>query len=225
MRRTLIVLLAGIVTAGCSNALSGVGDLSERVVHGDRSSTTTTTLAGPVIEIEPVTGVVWVNEGLDAGIGDGVEPDVLVARIWERGGGSSEFVQSSPDEIAAALSGLEFPRLVPTGVTHVSSQLVYDRSTLTLDPSQSAAFGLWSAEPYSIPRGEGQLAVLRVGRNQVPGTPENEYSVFRVSDGREVSWVDGAYVYSMFCRTGVSEEACLAVAGSTTTLAILTLAR
>jgi len=200
-----------------------VGDLSQQVVFGDTSSTTTTTLAGPVIDVVAVTGVEWVNEGLDAGVSADTDVDVLVSRIWDRSPRTSEFVQASPIEVTTALPGVQFPRLIPGRVTHVSSQLVFDRATLTLDPSQSAAFGLWAAEPYSIPRGEGQMAVLRVGHNQVPGSTEREFSSFIVADGREVSWVNGAYVYSLFCRTGVTEEACFTVAESTTSLSTLTL--
>lgn len=224
MRRIApIVLITTLAVVGCGDALTGVGDFSERFVHGDTSSTTTTTVPeGPVVALSPVTDATWMNEGLDAGVGR-VEADVLIARIWDRSPKTSEFVQAAPLEIVATLPGLKFPRLLPAGVTHISSQLVYDRQTLTLDPASSAAFGMWTAAPYTVPRGEGQSAVLRVGRNQVPGTGEGDISTFRVADGREMSWIEGDYVYSLFCRTGVSEEACFAIAESTVTLSLLTL--
>ena len=78
-------------------------------------------------------------------------------------------MQAGRFEIAAALPGVEFPRLVPEKVTHISSQLVFDPLTGTLDVGTSAAFGLWTAEPYTVPRIEGQLVVLRVGlRSALP---------------------------------------------------------
>ena len=222
MRKTLIPVVLVVVTAtACGDALGGVGDLSRRVVHGDdlTSTTVTTAAAGPVLALGPVTNLAWSNDGLEEATEDAETVDEVLRRVWvDRGDGVSPFIQASRFEIERALPGLEFPRLVPTGVSHVSSQLVYDTETATLDAATSAAFGLWSVEPYSAPRSEAQLAVLRVGLKTFDEGADNQYSSFVVADGREVSWTAGDYVYSLFCRVGVSEEACFAMAESSVPL-------
>ncbi|MDX1690423.1 MAG: hypothetical protein R3290_05320 [Acidimicrobiia bacterium] len=223
MRRIVpaLALLAVLATA-CGDALRGVGDLSRDFVYAGVSSTTTTTVAeGPQLNLQGITGATWVNDGLDAGVG--LEPEQLIANVWNRGTQSSEFVQASRREIAAALPGIEFPRLTPAGVTHVSSQLVFDLQTATLAPSTAAAFGLWVGAPYELPRNEAQLAVLRVGLDEFDDLPVGEIFSVRVAGGRELSWVKGDYVYQLFCRTGVTEESCFAIAESTTPLSILSI--
>ena len=114
----------------------------------------------------------------------------LIRAVWERGGDEADFVQASRNEISAALPGIRFPRLIPVAVTFVSSQLVFDRQTATLDVSTAAAFGLWVAQPYTVPRTEGQIAVLRVGLRTVDtGQQEGEILTFTLSTGRELAWV------------------------------------
>lgn len=220
-----MLLVAAATLAGCSDPLGGVGDLSRRIVHGDDETSTTTTteaMTGAVLDLKGVNrDVAWYNDGLDAGAGTLSRED-LIRAVWERGGDQADFVQASRAEISAALPGIRFPRLVPGAVTDVSSQLVFDRQTGTLDVSTAAAFGLWGAEPYTVPRTEGQVAVLRVGlRTLDTGQPEGEILTFTLSTGRELAWVEGDYVYQLFCRTGVTEEGCFAIAESTTPLALL----
>ena len=43
----------------------------------------------------------------------------------------------------------------------MTSQLVYDTASATLDAEFSAAFGLWPVEPYTVQ--DANVAVLRVG--------------------------------------------------------------
>lgn len=221
MRRLIpIVLALAVATSACGDALDGVGDLSRDFVYGGVPSTTSTTAAqGPALNLAGITDLVWANDGLDAGVSLGTEQ--LISAIWLRGGETSAFVQASRREIAAALPGIEFPRLAPAGITHVTSQLVYDQQTATLDVSTAAAFGLWTGEPYTLPRNEAQLAVLRVGLNEFDDLPAGEFFSVRIADGRELSWGKGDYVYQLFCRTGVSEDACFAIAESTTPLSII----
>ena len=225
MRRILIPLvLLALAASACGDALSDVGDLSRRIVHGDETTSTTNTTvpAGPVLVLGPVTEVAWSNDGLEEATED-YEVDQVLRRIWiDRGDGVTPFIQASRFEIERVLPGIEFPRLVPSAVRHVSSQLVYDVQTASLGVATSAAFGLWSVEPYTAPRNEAQLAVLRVGLKTFEEGEDNEYFSFIVADGREVSWTDGDYVYSLFCRVGVSEEACFAMAESTVPLSSLT---
>ena len=60
------------------------------------------------------------------------------------------------------------------------------------------------------------MAVLRVGlKTFADDLDDGEISSFRVAEGRELSWGFGDHVYQLFCRTGVTEEACFEIAGST----------
>jgi hypothetical protein len=222
VRRILIVVTAALLTAACSDPLGGVGDLSRRVVHGDETSTTSTTAAAadPGVALEDVGEAVWINDDLDAGVGL-ISSEALITAIWSRGDSTSSYIQASRREVAAALPGIRFPRLVPTGVRWVSSQLVYDPQSATLDPATAAAFGMWSEVPYSAPRIEAQLAVLRVGFDSFGDIEEGDISSFRVAEGRELSWAQGGYVYQLFCRTGVTESSCFAMAEATGLLSLL----
>jgi hypothetical protein len=111
--------------------------------------------------------------------------------------------------------------LIPAPVTHISSQLVFDTQTALYDVSTAAAFGMWIGEPYDLPRTEAQLAVLRVGLRTVSDIDTGEFLSFQVADGRELAWTRGEYVYQLFCRTGVTEAACFAMAESMFSLAAM----
>ncbi len=222
MRRISVLIVCTLVLSACGDALEGVGDLSRGIVHGDRTSTTSTLVeSGPDLRLDPVTMVIWSNDGLGATTA-GLSHDDLLLQLWARRDGDTQSVQSSRREIADLLPGIEFPLLAPEGVTHVSSQIVFDTQIETLGVGTAAAFGMWVGEPYTAVRSEAQLAVLRVGLKTFDdGTPDNEVFSFSVADGRELSWVDGDYVYQLFCRTGVLPEACEAMAESTIQLSLL----
>lgn len=224
-RRLLIITtLAALAAAGCGDILEGVGDLSRDVIHGgSTTSTTTTTLPQPGGGM-PLVGlssdVTWVNDQYP--VISGETSDMVVRRVWQRGDGVDPYIQAGRAEIAAALPGIEFPRLIPEKVSHISSQLVYDLQTGTLDVGTAAAFGLWTAEPYTVPRVEGQLVVLRVGlRSALGGEASEGISTFQTNDGRELAWAAGDYVYQLFCRRGISEESCFAMAEALTSLQLL----
>ena len=220
MHRSALLLLALLLVA-CGDVLDGVGDLSQGIVHGDRSTTTTLPVREvPGSELHPITELVWINDELGV-VTAGLEADLILLSVWERGKQTSS-VQASRREISDVLPGVEFPQLAPEGVTHVSSQLVFDIQSAALNVGSAAAFGLWAGEPYTASRSQAQLAVLRVGLKTFDdGTADNEVASFSVADGRELSWVDGDYVYQLFCRTGVSVEACSAMAESMIPLALL----
>ncbi len=222
MRRVLALLGLSVTIAACGDALDGVGDLSRGIVHADQSSTTTTAPVGQVdLRLSPITGAIWINDDLGAATA-GLDGDELIVAVWFRGDLVSASQQSSRREIADVLPGIEFPQLAPEGVTHISSQLVFDTQTTSLGVGTAAAFGYWVGEPYTAARSEAQLAVLRVGfKTFDDGSPDNEVFSFSVADGRELSWVDGEYVYQLFCRTGVSVESCSALAESTIPLSLL----
>lgn len=213
-----------LVAAGCGDLLSGIGDLSEQVVHGDRPDTTTTTLGGSVdLRLKGVTNVAWFNDGMDAATANLSREDTIVA-VWldrENRGFEGGFIQATRREIARALAGVQFPQLVPSQVTHITSQMVYDPVTIALDANTAAAFGLWAGEPYLAPRSESQLAILRVGLNTVSGSLDTEIVSFRVSDGQELAWTQGSYTYQLFCRRGIPEQACYAMAESTIPLDLM----
>jgi len=218
------VALLALSATGCGDALQGVGDLSRDFVHGETTTVvTTTTLPQPGggMALVGLTGsVVWVNDQYR--VDRGLTADTVVRRVWQRGDGIDPYIQAGREEIAVALPNVEFPRLVPEKVTHISSQLVFDVQTGTLDVATAAAFGLWTAEPYTVPRTEGQLVVLRIGlRSALAGEGAEGISTFQLADGRELAWSFGNYVYQLFCRTGISEESCFAMADSMTSLEVL----
>jgi hypothetical protein len=223
VRRIGPILLIALAAAACGDVLDGVGDLSSDFVRGDETSSTATLVdSGPDLGLASITGVAWINDDLDL-TASGTR-EVLIRDVWLRGDQVSPYVQAGRREIAMALPGLEVPTLTPSTVTHISSQLVYDPQTALLDAATSAAFGYWSAEPYSLPRSEAQLMVLRVGLASSDEAAEfADVAVFNVEGGRELAWVEAGYVYQLFCRTGVIEEACLEVADSFRPLTLLTM--
>lgn len=199
-----------------------MGDLSHRIVFGGEETTTTTLPPAPSqsLGLKGITDLDWANDGIDDTT-IGLDRTATVTAVWRRGDAATPFVQASRREIATALPGIEFPQLAPATVTHVSSQLLFDQLTGTLDASTAAAFGLWVGEPYDLPRQEGQLAVLRVGLKTFEDEDEGDIFSFQVSDGRELAWTDGGYVYQLFCRRGVSEAACFEMAESTIPLSLI----
>jgi len=223
LRRFVPIIACALVTAACGDALSGVGEISERIVHGDPTvpPVTTTVAAGASgLSLAGVSGdMIWMNDAAGSPA-DGLTAEQVIQQVWLRSDGVNPYVQSSRDEIAAALPGVEFPRLVPSTVTHVSSQLVFDLQTGTLGVSAAAAFGLWSAEPYTVPRSEGQLVVLWVGLVTGPGGGDGGISSFWDAEGRQLTWASGMYEYTLFCRTGISENACFTMAESMSELSI-----
>jgi hypothetical protein len=215
-----LVVALGSVSAACGEAgpLDGVGDFTREVVQGE---TTTTTAVVAVAAGQPDEGLVAVKDVL--WFNDEIEPQFagestdVIASVWARRL-PGRFVQASRREIAAALPALSFPSLVPQQVRWITSQLVYNETSGTLDPETSAAFGLWMSEPYQVDT--SRIGVLRVGRAQ-PDVPaaRSEISVIAVPDGVSLGWTESGHRYELFCRSEVSEELCLEVAASSVPLA------
>ncbi|MCJ7726057.1 MAG: hypothetical protein MUP76_06680, partial [Acidimicrobiia bacterium] len=222
VRRTVSIVIVTLALAGCGDVLEGLGDLSSDFVAGDTPVTSSTVAdSGPDLGLTGITGVTWVNDALDL-TASGI-PEVLLRDVWQRGD-QAAYVQAGRREISMALPGLRVPTLVPVSVTHISSQLVFDPQTALLDAATSAAFGYWVGVPYGLPRSEAQLMVVRVGLASTNEVAEfADIAVFNVEGGREFAWVEGNYVYQLFCRTGVIEEACLTVAESFQPLTLLTM--
>lgn len=212
-------VIALVLTACGDDPLARIGEVSREVVH---EGTTTTLIVAPV-EVEgfdtlrpsvrPVDSVVWINEGVTAETS--ADPLQVLALVWERGKDvSSGFVQATRAEISTVLPEVRFPDLVPTDVSHISSQLVFDPATGALDLSTSAAFGMWNTEPYSVSRQSGQLAVLRVGQNIDATIADFDISSEEVSDGLSLSWQQRGYTYELFCRNVLEAATCFEVANS-----------
>lgn len=124
---------------------------------------TTTTMPAPIQVVVGAQEMQWSNDDLEPNnLGD---PDAVIAEVFSRREGD-RFIQASRSEIAAVLPGVGFPALMPVEAEWVSSQLVIDGDG-TLSGNPSAAFGIWSAEPYTRSRSVAQLAVLRVYNDPV----------------------------------------------------------
>jgi hypothetical protein len=114
----------------------------------------------------PVTRLQWANDEIETQNLD--DRGALLEEVFSRRQGD-RFVQASRQEIAVALPDVAFPAQAPSGAEWVSSQLVLDNDgTVASDPS--AAFGIWSAEPYTRSRSVAQMIVLRVATD--PDTAE-----------------------------------------------------
>jgi hypothetical protein len=218
-RIALIAAVISVLVAACGEAgpLDGVGDRTRALVVGDTTTTVAPIAVAAGEEDEGLvraTEVLWFNDDIDPQFTG--EPDDVIASVWERQL-SSRFVQSSRREIAAALPSLVFPSLVPQQVRWVTSQLVYNATSGTLDGDTQAAFGLWTAEPYRSDT--AQLGVLRVGRSSadVPSA-RSEVVTVAVPDGVSLTWTESGHRYELFCRSEVSEDLCRETAESAVVL-------
>ena len=207
VRRAIAAMVALVVLAACGEAglLDGVGDRSRSAVYGD--TTTPTTLIEVEGEDTPLgarasSSLSWYNDGIvDQNIG---EPSFTSSHVWARREEGERIVQASRAEIAASLPGIMFPRLVPEDVGWVTSQLVFDAASATLDADTSAQFGIWQIQPYT--GDEGRVAILRVGDAQ--GGSENGIRAEVVEAGLSLNWIDRDQRYELFCRATLAEELC-----------------
>ena len=208
-----------LVLAACGDdgTLDGIGARSQELVLGEAATSTTAPFRQTeeeVVRVVSSADVVWWNDGIE-GEATG-EKNYVVAKVWERAP-QQRFHQASRLEIVQALPNVSFPRVVPEEVGYVTSQLVFDTASATLDGEQSAAFGLWPVEPYTVQ--DASVAVLRVG---IAGEFRIDGIVADVVDaGLSLSWTSGVYRYELFCRTGLNDEACWQMAESAASLASL----
>lgn len=221
-RIAVVVAVMSLVAAACgeTGVLDGVGVRTQAFVEGDATTTSTVVAlaAGTGDEgLVSATDVLWFND--DIATQHSGSPQDVVESVWKRKI-KSRFIQSSRAEIAAAMPAIRFPELVPSDVRWVTSQLVYDRDTGLLDSETSAAFGLWSAEPYQSDT--SRIGVLRVGRASVD-TPAARSDIvpILVPDGVSLGWTESGYRYELFCRSSVSDELCTEVASSSVLLSDL----
>ena len=215
-RLTLIVLALAVITAACgeSGPLERVGEAS----GGWVTAVTTPTTIAPLVVIEvgneDLVGagdVLWANDDIGPA-SPSSDPHAAIATVWDRQLGS-RFVQASRAEIAAALPTIQFPEAVPDDVRWVTSQLVFDPASGLLDVDTSAAFGLWTVEPYTVEN--GRLAVLRVG--SAPdgvGAAKSDIVPIIVPDGLSLGWTEAGLRYELFCRVTIPEAVCNAIVDS-----------
>lgn len=215
--------LAGVTLAGCgAYPLQSLGNRSSEWINEPTVPTTleVVTTAPTVI---PVSNLQWSNDVIETqNLSD---PAALLSEVFDRREGD-RFIQASRFEVAAALPDVAFPGLAPPTAQWVSSQLVFnDDGTISDDPS--AAFGIWSAEPYTRSRSVAQMVVLRVYSDPEAAAEvaeSGEASCARFADettdqceiidvggrdtwaldgpgGSTLVWFEGTYRYELFGRT------------------------
>ncbi len=234
-------VLGALLLAACGTSpLESIGLRSSEWINEPTVPTTV-----PVITTTPTIvdagQLQWANDDIENENLD--DPDALLAEVFSRREGD-RFIQASRFEIAAALPGISFPAEAPNGAEWVSSQLVFDNDgSLADDPS--AAFGIWSAEPYSRSRSVAQMVVIRVVTDQQGAEEVAEagsgVSCARFSDrdtescevtmvddrptwilgssgGTTLIWFDNPYRYEMFGRNFVSVSILQDMIATTVTL-------
>lgn len=235
-RRALLVV-AVVAVVGCGEApLESIGLRSSEWINEPTVPTTlaVNTTAPTIVAVE---GLQWANAGIEsASLGD---QEAVLAEVFARRQGD-RFIQASPAEIAVALPDVAFPKRVPAGAQWVSSQLIFDNDgTLSEDPS--AAFGIWSAEPYTRSRSVAQMSVLRVSNDLVTATQlstgevaascglfsdratdscelitigDRETWLLGDSGGATLVWFEGPYRYELFGRSFVPDAVLIDVSAS-----------
>lgn len=182
LRRLALLASVALAVAACGAApLESIGWRSSAWINEVKISTTSTTEPS-VAALVPIEDLKWSNDSIVNNSLD--DPQAMIAEVFARREGD-RFIQASKQEVAIALPDVTFPALAPAGARWVSSQLVIE-STGELSDSPSAAFGIWSAEPYTRSRSVAQMAVLRVFIDPINAEevelPDTEISCARFAD-------------------------------------------
>lgn len=239
----LVAALALIASACGDTPLGSVGQRSSEWINKPEVSTTTT-VPVTIPTVISSTNLAWSNDGIvNENLGD---PAATVAAVFARRQGD-RFIQASRAEIVVALPDVSFPAMVPNGAKWVSSQLVIENNgQVSHDPS--AAFGIWSAEPYTRSRSVAQMAVLRVALDpetiaelaETTEAPSCARFADRNTDNCEIVeiggrttwrlegsggttfiWFDDTYRYELFGRDYLQDEAQLGMVEAPVPLAQL----
>lgn len=239
--RRLALISAIFATVACGESpLQSLGNRSSNWIN-EPEVTTTTVVEVDAPRLAPATALRWSNDEIVAAVLD--DPAAVVAEVFDRRQGD-RFIQASRFEIAAAVPDLSFPTNVPYGAEWVSSQLVIENSgRLSAEPT--AAFGIWSAEPYTRSRTVAQMAVLRVANDPETagelGEAGAEFSCARFAErttdecalvsinGRDIwrltspsgntfIWFEGPYRYELFGRPFVASDVLEEMAAETVSL-------
>lgn len=221
MKRTVVLIVLALLVTACGDEglLDGLGDRSVNVVHGETSLTSTTVAtvraAAPLGSIR-ASDLDWFNDDIAReALG---EPSFVIANVWSRGDGVTSAIQASRSEIAAALLGIQFPELVPDAVGWVTSQLVYDVASGTLEATTSAQFGLWHLEPYS--EDGGRTAVMRV-RPATSADLIGSITAESTASGLNLGWVAESFHYEIACPVELVDDYCWQMAESAMPLSLL----
>lgn len=242
--RHVLAVVAVLAIVGCGNSpLESIGLRSSEWIN-EPTVPTTIAVSTTTPTIVAAEVLLWANDEVETeNLTDG---DALLVEIFARRQGD-RFIQASRAEIAVALPDVAFPTRAPAGAEWVSSQLVFENDgTIADDPS--AAFGIWSAEPYTRSRSVAQMMVLRVATDLVTATElstgETAASCALFSDratdsceiltvgsrdtwlledsgGSTLVWFEGPYRYELFARSFVPDEVLIEMSGSMIPLASL----
>jgi hypothetical protein len=223
----MVAIGAALTLTACSNApFQGIGERTSSWINAPTVPTPTTVVVTRPAVVSSLR-LQWFNDDIETQNLD--DPEALISEIFDRRQGD-RFIQASRAEIEVALPGVEFPSFVPYGAEWVSSQLVIENTRLLSD-DPSAAFGIWSTEPYTRSRTVAQMLVLNVSldpeRASALAAGELEISCAQLSDlttescelieidsssywrlrsagGTTIIWFDDTYRYEMFGRNVIS---------------------
>jgi hypothetical protein len=229
-----IVIILGLAACG-DTPFQSLGERSSRWVTAP-TVLTTSTVPTTIALARDAANLIWYNDDLGAGPEN---PEDVVAAVYARREGD-RFIQASREEIGKVLEDVQFPSRVPPLSEYVSSQLVIENNGVVSD-DPSAAFGIWTAEPYSKSRSVAQLIVIRVYRDaetaaevetdaadltcarfaaeQTEGCDIEEIGgrttwVLKDGSGTTMIWFEGIYRYEMFGRPFAAVEALRQTAAS-----------
>jgi len=238
------LVIAVLVLGACGEApLESIGWRSSDWINEPTVPTTVAvvTTTPTVISAERL---LWSNDGIEnpAAADDAAN---LLAEVFNRRQGD-RFIQASRSEIVAALPDVTFPGRAPAGAEWVSSQLVFNNDgTVADDPS--AAFGIWSAEPYTRSRTVAQMSVLRVSMDpeaaaelasgvapscarfsertteecEIIAVGARDTWLLMAAGGSTVIWFEGSYRYELFGRSFVPWEILRDMSGDMVPLALI----
>lgn len=227
--KSCVIAVIALVAAGCGGTpLESLGRRSSDWIN-EPTVPTTVAVVVTTPTIVPAERLSWANDQIESEVLD--DPSALATEVFARREGD-RFIQASRSEIAALLEDVAFPTLAPAGAEWVSSQLIFDNDgSVSDDPS--AAFGIWSAEPYSRSRSVAQMAILRVSMDldtatqlesgeispdcglfsertseqcEVVTVGSRDTWLLSASSGSTLIWFDGPYRYELFGRSFVPVE-------------------
>lgn len=226
--RRVLLLAALLAVASCGDQpLDSMGWRSSDWIN-EPTVPTTVAVNTTTPTVVAVDDLFWSNDVIETeNLND---PEAMLAEVFARRGGD-RFVQASRFEIAVALPDVAFPARVPAGAEWVSSQLIFDNDGNVAD-DPSAAFGIWSTEPYTRSRSVAQMAVLRVSMDleaatalatgeadpscarftdrdtdacEVLAIGDHDAWLLRASGGPTLVWYEGPYRYELFGRSFVPQ--------------------
>lgn len=243
--RIVAALLATVVLVACGESpLESMGLRSSEWIN-EPTVPTTIVVDTTVPRFVSAENLQWsndviVNESMD-------DQAAMISAVFDRREGD-RFIQSSRAEIAVALPEVAFPGRAPTGAEWVSSQLVLENDG-TLSNEPSAAFGIWSTEPYTRSRSVAQMIVIRVSNDLDTATElatgavepgcarfadraADECEIITIgsrdtwllgeSGGSTLIWYESPYRYEMYGRPFVPIRVLQEMSGSMVPLSTLT---